>query len=104
MKQTLHDFIVDKIDDMKGKEIITLDVQGKSSITEEMIICTGTSSRHVNSIANHLIDEAKKAGYLVLGSEGKQDGDWIVVDMDTVIVHVLQEESRQLYDLEKLWG
>lgn len=104
MQQSLQDFIIDKIDDLKGKDIVTLDVRGKSSITDYMIICTGTSNRHVSSIANHLLDEAKKQGYLVLGSEGKSDADWVVVDMDAVIVHIMQEESRQLYELEKLWS
>ncbi|QIQ21649.1 ribosome silencing factor [Zophobihabitans entericus] len=100
----LQQFIIQKIEDIKGKDIVTLDVRGKSSITDYMIICTGTSNRHVSSIADNIIEEAKKAGLLVLGSEGQADADWIVVDLDNVIVHVMQEESRQLYELEKLWG
>lgn len=104
MQQSLHDFIIDKIEDVKANDIVTLDVRGKSSITDYMIICTGTSSRHVASIADHLIEEAKKNDYLVLGSEGKQDSDWVVVDLDTVMVHILQQESRHLYELEKLWA
>lgn len=104
MQQSLQDFIIDKIDDLKGKDIVTLDVRGKSSITDYMIVCTGTSNRHVSSIAGHLLDEAKKHRLLVLGSEGKNDADWIVVDMDSVIVHIMQEETRQLYELEKLWS
>lgn len=104
MQQSLQDFIIDKIDDLKGKDIVTLDVRGKSSITDYMIVCTGTSIRHVSSIAEHLLDEAKKHGLLVLGSEGKNDADWVVVDMDSVIVHIMQEETRQLYELEKLWS
>ncbi|XKM14641.1 ribosome silencing factor [Orbaceae bacterium ac157xtp] len=104
LQQSLQDFIIDKLEDLKGKDIITLDVKGKSSITDYMIICTGTSNRHVTSLANNLIDEAKKAGHLVLGSEGQADADWVVVDMDTVIVHIMQQESRALYELEKLWS
>lgn len=104
MQQSLHDFIVDKIDDLKGQNIVTLDVRGKSSITDFMVICTGTSNRHVSAIADHLLEEAKKQGHLVLGSEGQQDADWVVVDLDSIIVHVMQEESRALYELEKLWS
>lgn len=104
LQQSLQDFIIDKIDDLKGKDIVTIDVRGKSSITDYMIICTGTSNRHVGSIAAHLLDEAKKQGHLVLGAEGQNDSDWVVVDMDSVIVHVMQEESRQRYELEKLWS
>lgn len=104
MQQSLQDFIIDKIDDLKGKDIVILDVKGKSSITDYMIICTGTSTRHVSSIANHLLEEAKKQDYLVLGSEGQNDADWVVVDLDSVMVHIMQEDSRQLYELEKLWS
>lgn len=104
MQQSLQDFIIDKIDDLKGKDIVILDVKGKSSITDYMIICTGTSNRHVSSIANHLLEEAKKQDYLVFGSEGQNDADWVVVDLDSVMVHIMQEDSRQLYELEKLWG
>ncbi|MBC9131079.1 ribosome silencing factor [Frischella sp. Ac48] len=104
LQQSLQDFIIDKIDDLKGKDIVILDVKGKSSITDYMIICTGTSNRHVSSIANHLLEEAKKQDYLVLGSEGQNDADWVVVDLDSVMVHIMQEDSRQLYELEKLWS
>lgn len=104
MQQALSDFIIDKIDDLKGQNIVTLDVRGKSSITDYMIICTGTSNKHVTSIADHLLEEAKKQDILVFGSEGKADADWVVVDMDSVMVHIMQVESRQRYELEKLWS
>lgn len=104
MQQSIQDFILDKVDDLKAQDSVVLDVRGKSPITETMIICTGTSKRHVHSIANHLTTEVKKAGYLVLGSEGEQESDWIVVDLDEVIVHIMQEEARALYELEKLWS
>ena len=99
--KALQDFVIDKIDDLKGQDIIALDVQGKSSITDCMIICTGTSSRHVMSIADHVVQESRAAGLLPLGVEGENSADWIVVDLGDVIVHVMQEESRRLYELEK---
>ncbi len=102
--KALRDFVIDKIDDLKGQDIIALDVQGKSSITDCMIICTGTSSRHVMSIADHVVQESRAAGLLPLGVEGENSADWIVVDLGDVIVHVMQEESRRLYELEKLWS
>ena len=102
--KALQDFVIDKIDDLKGQDIIALDVQGKSSITDCMIICTGTSSRHVMSIADHVVQESRTAGLLPLGVEGENVADWIVVDLGDVIVHVMQDESRRLYELEKLWG
>ncbi|MBJ3814548.1 ribosome silencing factor [Shimwellia pseudoproteus] len=102
--KTLQDFVIDKIDDLKGQDIIAIDVQGKSSITDRLVICTGTSSRHVMSIADHVVQECRAAGLLPLGVEGESEGDWVVVDLGDVMVHVMQEDSRQLYELEKLWS
>lgn len=99
----LQAFIIDKIDDLKGQDTVAINVKGKSSITDCMIICTGTSSRHVASIADHIVDAAKEKNISALGIEGKQEADWIVVDLGDVIVHVMQNEARQLYELEKLW-
>ena len=102
--KALQDFVIDKIDDLKGQDIIAIDVKGKSSITDCMIICTGTSTRHVVSIADHVVQESRAAGLLPLGVEGDATADWVVVDLGDVIVHVMQDESRRLYELEKLWG
>ncbi|CAO97397.1 ribosome silencing factor [Erwinia tasmaniensis] len=102
--QALQDFVVDKIDDLKGQDIVTIDVHGKSSITDCMVICTGTSTRHVVSIAEHVVQEARLAGLRPFGVDGRAAADWVVVDLGEVIVHVMQEESRQLYELEKLWS
>lgn len=100
----LHDFIVDKLDDLKARDILVLDVSGKSTITDCMIICSGNSNRHVNAIADHLATEAKHAGLAPLGVEGQGIGEWVLVDLGEVIVHVMQEETRDFYQLEKLWG
>ena len=102
--KALQEFVIDKIDDLKGQDIVALDVQGKSSITDCMIICTGTSTRHVSSIADHVVQASRAAGLIPLGVDGKNAADWVVVDLGDVIVHVMQEESRQLYELEKLWS
>ncbi|MFM5440392.1 ribosome silencing factor [Aeromonas enteropelogenes] len=102
--QELHAFIIDKIDDMKGRDIITIDVRGKSSITDTMIICSGNSNRHVCAIASHLASEARHAGLNLLSVEGQLSGEWVLVDMGSVIVHVMQDEYRDFYQLEKLWG
>lgn len=102
--QELQDFVVDKIDNLKGQDIVTIDVRGKSSITDCMIICTGTSTRHVVSVAEHVVQEARLAGMRPFSVDGRAAADWVVVDLGEVIVHVMQEESRQLYELEKLWS
>jgi ribosome-associated protein len=103
-QQQLKAFVVEKIEDLKGRDIIDLDVSGKSSVTDAMIICSGNSKRHVISIAENLVVEAKKADYAPLGIEGKEVGDWVLVDLGNVVVHIMQDEARDFYQLEKLWG
>lgn len=102
--KALQAFIIDKIDDLKGRDIITLDVRGKSSVTDCMIICSGNSNRHVCSIADHVAEELRHAGLQPLGIEGEAEGEWVLVDMGDVIVHVMQDDTRALYQLEKLWS
>ncbi len=100
----LTHFLADKADDMKAENIVTIDVSDKSSITDRMIICTGNSKRHVASIAENVANEAKAVGLDLLGLDGETEGEWIVVDMGSVMVHVMQDEHRNLYQLEKLWS
>jgi len=102
--KALQDFVIDKIDDLKGQDIVAIDVQGKSSITDCMVICTGTSVRHVASIAEHVVQEARQIGLRPFNVNSRAAADWVVVDLGDIIVHVMQEESRKLYELEKLWS
>ena len=102
--QTLHDFIADKIDDLKGRDTTTLDAGGRSSIPDCMIICSGNSNRHVRSIADHVAAELRHSGVELLGVEGGDVGEWVLVDAGDVIIHVMQDETRALYQLEKLWS
>ncbi len=97
-------FALDKIDDMKARDVIQLDVTGSSDVTDYMIVCSGTSRRHVLSIADNLAKEARHAGEEPIGYEGQSDGEWALVDLGDVIVHVMQDQARSYYDLEKLWG
>ncbi|TCP92181.1 ribosome-associated protein [Cricetibacter osteomyelitidis] len=98
------EFIINKLDELKAKDIQHLDVKGKSPIVDDMVICTGTSSRHVGSMAQNLIDDCKKAGIENFGEEGKATADWVVVDFGQVLVHLMQQDSREMYQLEKLWS
>ncbi|GLS83568.1 ribosome silencing factor [Paraferrimonas haliotis] len=100
----LKDFVVDKIDDLKAKDIVTLDVSEKSSVTDFMVICSGTSKTHVKSIAEYLVVEAKKADMQPLGIEGRESSEWVLVDLGGVILHVMQDQTRDFYQLEKLWS
>ena len=92
------------VDEMKGADIVVLDVADRTSVTDWMIVVTGTSARHVKSLANEVIEKSKEAGVRPLGTEGETDGNWILVDLGDVIVHVMTRESRDFYALEKLWG
>lgn len=100
----LKDFVIDKIDDLKAKNITVLDVSKQSTITDTMIICTGTSKTHVRSIAEHVVVSAKDAGEQPLGVEGRDSSEWVLVDLGSVILHVMQEQTRAYYELEKLWS
>ena len=104
MEQNLVEFLTKTLDDLKAQDILAIDVKGKSSITDAMIIATGTSVRHVASTADRLSQEAKQAGFEVFGDEGKEVADWIVVDFGQAIVHLLQADAREMYQLEKLLG
>lgn len=95
---------LDALEDMKAEDIVVLDVTGKTTMTDWIIVASGTSSRHVKSIANNVIADAKKAGSPPLGFEGEEDGEWVLVDLGDVIVHVMQRQVREFYDLESLWS
>lgn len=96
-------FVVDKLDDMKARDIIEINVVDKSTITDMLIVCSGNSKRHVSSIAENLVVEMKAAEMPPLSVEGKESGEWVLVDLGDVVVHVMQDETRDFYQLEKLW-
>jgi ribosome-associated protein len=100
----LKDLVVDAIEDRKGLDISVLDVRKLTDITDYMIIATGRSSRQVRALAEHVIVKAKEHGVKPLGSEGMNDGEWALVDLIDVVVHVMHPDTRDLYQLEKLWG
>ncbi|HAT40562.1 MAG TPA: ribosome silencing factor [Rheinheimera sp.] len=100
----LLQLVLEKIDDMKARDITAIDMHGKTGETDFMVVCTGTSNRHTKSIAWYLISELKNRGLIILGVEGDRHGDWVLIDLGDVVVHVMLEESRSHYQLEKLWA
>lgn len=100
----LNQAIINALENLKGKEILTLDVHELTDVTDTLIIASGTSSRHTRSLAENLVEETKKAGFRALGVEGLDAGDWVLVDYGDTVVHVMQQETREYYELEKLWS
>ena len=101
--QKIITLVVKKLDDGKAEKIVQLDVRKLSSMTDVMIIATGTSTRHVMALAHHLADDLKKAKIALLNDIHQGDGNWVVIDLGNVLVHIFTEESRAKYDLEKMW-
>ena len=102
--EELKKLAITALEDLKAEDIPVLDVKDKTTISDWIIVATGSSSRHVRSIANNVAIEAKKANAPHLGSEGEEDGEWVLVDLGDVIVHVMQRQAREYYDLESLWS
>lgn len=91
------------LEDLKGVDIKVLDVRELTPITDHMVICTGTSNRHVKSLAENVLDKARQKGFRPIGVEGLGEGEWVLVDLNGVLVHVMQAQPRLFYQLEKLW-
>ena len=102
-KPSLKTVVLDSLDDMKALEVKFLDVRGLTDIADFMVIASGTSDRHVRSIAQRLVEKAKEAGFRPHGVEGQADGDWVLIDLNEMIVHVMLPRVREFYGLEKLW-
>lgn len=99
----LQQLVVSSLEDFKASDILVIDVSGKSPLTERMIIASGNSTRHVKSMAENLVVKAKAEGNPPLGVEGAREGEWVLVDLNDVIVHLMLPQSRAFYNLEKLW-
>lgn len=99
----LQRLVVSSLEDFKAADILVIDVTGRSPLTERLVIASGNSTRHVKSMAENLIVKAKAAGNQPLGVEGAREGEWVLVDLNDVIVHLMLPQTRAFYNLEKLW-
>ena len=93
----------DAVEELKARDVVEIDVRGKSSVTDYMVVASGTSTRHVKSIADEVVKFAKKLDVMPLGVEGEREAEWVLVDLGDVIVHVMLPRVREFYALERLW-
>jgi ribosome-associated protein len=96
--------VANALDEMKAEDPVSLDVRGRTPITDLMVVATGTSHRHVQSIAERVREQAKAGGIQPAGVEGAEEGDWVLVDLGVAVVHVMQAEVRDFYRIENIWG
>lgn len=89
--------------ELKGRRAIALDVSALTDVTDHMVVVSGSSDRHVRAMVEHVLEAVKKLGLAPVGVEGREAGDWVLIDLADVLVHVMREESRAFYDLEGLW-
>ncbi len=104
MTQSLHDIVINALEEVKAQDIVSIDVREFTDMMDSMIVATGSSNRQVKSLANNVAVEGKKAGFQLIGVEGDDTSESILVDFGDVIVHVMLPATRSFYDLERLWA
>jgi ribosome-associated protein len=102
--EQLSDLVVDALEQVKAQDIIKLDVRNMTSVTDYMIVASGTSQRHVKALADAVADKARLAGHKPAGIEGTEGSEWVLLDLQDALVHVMLPRVREFYNLEKLWA
>jgi ribosome-associated protein len=100
----LKKLVTEALEDLKAQDISFIDVRDRTSVTDFMVLATGTSSRHAQAVADNVSAKTKEAGIMPLGSEGRGNSDWVLIDLGDIVVHVMTAQAREYYDLERLWG
>ena len=103
MTQDLKDIVINALEEIKATDIVAIDVRELTGMMDHMIVASGNSNRQVKSLANTVVVDAKKAGYNLIGVEGDDTAEWILVDFADVIVHIMLPATREFYDIERLW-
>lgn len=96
--------IENALEDAKARDITWMNVADQTDITDYMVVASGTSNTHVKAVVNRLLDQTAAAGFKPLGIEGQEDGEWVLIDLGDVVVHVMLPKTREFYDLERLWS
>ena len=102
--EQLCTLIVEALDDIKAQDITKLDVRKMTSVTDYMIVASGTSNRHVKALVENVAEKAREAGHKPIGVEGEEGGEWVLLDLQDALVHVMLPKVREFYNLEKLWS
>jgi ribosome-associated protein len=102
--EKLSQLVIDALDEVKAKDIVKLDVRKMTTVTDYMIVASGTSNRHIKALADNVADKAREAGHRPAGVEGEEGGEWILLDLQDILVHVMLPRVRDFYNLEKLWS
>lgn len=102
--EKLADLVIDALDDVKAKDIVKLDVRNMTTVTDYMVVASGTSNRHVKALVDNVAEKAKQAGCRPVGIEGEDGGEWVLLDLQDALVHVMLPKVREFYNLEKLWS
>jgi ribosome-associated protein len=102
--EALTDLVIDALDDVKAKDIVRLDVRDVTTVTDFMVVASGTSNRHVKALVDNVAEKAKAAGHRPIGIEGEEGSEWVLLDLQDTLVHVMLPKVREFYNLEKLWS
>jgi ribosome-associated protein len=102
--EQLCTLIVDALDDVKAQDVTKLDVRKMTTVTDYMIVASGTSNRHVKALVDNVSEKAREAGHKPIGVEGEEGGEWVLLDLQDALVHVMLPKVREFYNLEKLWS
>jgi ribosome-associated protein len=98
------ELVLASLEDSKAEDIVTINIAGKSALGDHMVVVSGRSSRHVMAIADHLISDMKDAGHKQARVEGQETGDWVLIDLGDIIIHIFRPEIRAFYNIEKMWS
>ena len=102
--EALTDLVIEALEDVKAQDIVRLDVRDATTVTDYMVVASGTSNRHVKALVENVAEKAKEAGHRPIGIEGEEGGEWVLLDLQDTLVHVMLPKVREFYNLEKLWS
>jgi ribosome-associated protein len=102
--EALTDLVIDALDDVKAQDIVRLDVRSMTTVTDFMVVASGTSNRHVKALVDKVAERTREVGHRPIGIEGEEGGEWVLLDLRDTLVHVMLPKVREFYNLEKLWS